>query len=73
MPECPLCGAEIDHFIEYMESWAGTKYTGKPTNQKYEDMIVDIIPIEGLTYDCPKCGETVFESLCDAKEFLNQK
>lgn len=69
MPNCPKCGADIDHLdysayelVRY-EFWAGRK--GRYIRHYHAD-------VDGTTidYDCPACGANLFHSHDDALKFL---
>ena len=72
MTKCPQCGKDIWYLREHMEAWVVSKVFPAHMNPDKEFEIDEIIPIEGLTYDCPECGEVLFNNLNDAREFLNK-
>ena len=70
MPKCPECGEEIGTLIAWIpkEDKAEVALNSDGT---LSYMITDNIEGKGATeYECPMCGEIIFSSETDAKNFL---
>lgn len=66
MPRCPNCGAEITRLLHYSKKFEAYYYDG----EGYERAEGRDIPGDYVDYTCPECGEVLFYSEDEAKEFL---
>jgi predicted RNA-binding Zn-ribbon protein involved in translation (DUF1610 family) len=74
MPKCPKCGKEID-YLNYVESgemvW---RFSVLKLNRKIEEnWEQDEFYSDGSGgyFECPECGETLFNNEDEAKKFLS--
>lgn len=63
-PECPKCGEVVDHL-----KWYGVKLYD---NEEKKDEMAERVcsSVDMIIYECPWCGEVLFETVKDAREFL---
>jgi len=65
MPKCPKCGKEI----EYLDYTQPAKASVKPAGGYLEYCWWDEYVAEG-EYECPECGEVLFDSEEEAERFF---
>lgn len=66
MSNCPKCGAEIDHLLQFAQASAVQEYSYGGFAQGW---IVDDVNEEG-PYHCPECDEVVAETQEEADAVL---
>jgi hypothetical protein len=67
MPECPKCHKNIDHLIMWEKLWILNKLSIKNGT---DDSREAVATKEEESYDCPRCGATLFEDYNYAVKFL---
>lgn len=68
MAKCPSCGEEIDYLRAIQREWCSWDYKGDGDYDNYQFLDTDFEYEE--TYECPECGDIIFEDTKKADEFL---
>lgn len=72
MPDCPKCGASIDHLVYWAYELRRAKFYVRTTGKvEYDNQESRDVDEETIDYDCPKCEATLFNSEDEAVNFLH--
>jgi len=65
MPFCPKCGKEIDRLNYWQKKIEEAYFDGEGYDWWDSDVVIE------RGYECPECGELLFDNEEDAKKFLD--
>ena len=64
MPNCPICGEEINHLKALVIAIREYKYTPNKDYKESHELVNDIILV------CPKCSQILFTDIPSAEDFF---